>query len=330
MAYCEPMGTPSRLRRITSLLAITTGALTLACSSTAPRATSTAASTSTASASASASPSASTATSSPTDARTPTASATGSATAGATSTTTGTNTPGAAATAVRTAAPAASAAPPPAVTSGRAVEIERGTPSRREVAFTFDCAASSGPTAEILDVLREEGVRTTWFMVGVWVEQHQELTKRIAREHELANHSYWHPDYRDLTDAQIADDMEQLDRQLIALTGKGTKPLWRAPSGARDQRVLEAAARAGWPLHIFWTIGRDANGSTVTGDTGDWRDIPAAEVMANTVKAAGLGPGVIIVSHCDKPSTAAVMRETIQLFRREGLRIVTVSEMLRP
>ena len=52
--------------------------------------------------------------------------------------------------------------------------------------------------------------------------------------------------------------------------------------------------------------------------------------MANTVKAAGLGPGVITVSHCDKPSTAAVMRETIQLFRREGLRIVTVSEMLRP
>ena len=310
MAYCEPMGTPSQLRRVT-LLAIASAVITVACSPGAPRPTPTATSTSAASASVSATPSASAAISNPAAARTPMASTSPTAT----------STP-VAATAVRTA--------PPVATAGRAVEIERGTPTRREVAFTFDCAAGSGPTAEILDVLHEEGVRTTWFMVGVWVEQHQELTKRIAREHELANHSWAHPDYRDLTAADIAADMEQLDRYLIALTGQGTKPLWRAPSGARDQRVLEAAAAAGWPLHIFWTIGRDANGYTVTGDTGDWRDIPASEVMANTVKAAGLGPGVITVSHCDKPSTAAVMRETIQLFRREGLRIVTVSEMLRP
>jgi peptidoglycan/xylan/chitin deacetylase (PgdA/CDA1 family) len=209
------------------------------------------------------------------------------------------------------------------------VEIERGTAARREMAFTFDCAANSGPTDEILRVLREENVRVTWFMVGLWVKDHQELTKVIAREHELANHSWAHPDYRDLTAAEIAADMEELDRYLIALTGKGTKPLWRAPSGARDQRVLEAAAAAGWPLHIFWTIGQDARG-TVTGDTGDWRGIPASEVWANTVRAAGLGPGVITVSHCDAPSTAAVMRDTIRLFRDQGLKIVTVSELLRP
>ena len=39
---------------------------------------------------------------------------------------------------------------------GDTVEIERGTPTRREMAFTFDCAANSGPTEEILRVLREE------------------------------------------------------------------------------------------------------------------------------------------------------------------------------
>ena len=225
-------------------------------------------------------------------------------------------------------APTSTPAPRMAV-PGAAVEIERGTPLRREMAFTFDCAANSGPTDEILRVLREERVSVTWFMVGIWARDHQELTKEIARDHELANHSWAHPDYRDLTNAEIAADLEENERFLIALTGKGTKPLWRAPSGARDQRTLEAAAAAGWPLHIFWTIGSDGRG-TVTGDTGDWRGIPAAEVWANTVRAAGLGPGVITVSHCDSPATAAVMRDTIQLFRREGLRIVTVSELLRP
>jgi len=215
------------------------------------------------------------------------------------------------------------------VVPAQAIEIAHGTPARREIAFTFDCAAHSGPTDEILRVLREERVRVTWFMVGVWARDHQELTKEIAREHEIANHSWAHPDYRDLTAAEIAADLEENERYLLALTGQSTKPLWRAPSGARDQRVLEAAAAAGWPLHIFWTIGQDVRG-TVTGDTGDWRGIPASEVWANTVRAAGLGPGVITVSHCDAPSTAAVMRDTIRLFREQGLRIVTVSELLRP
>ena len=210
-----------------------------------------------------------------------------------------------------------------------AVEIDRGSSGRAEVAFTFDCAANSGPTAEILQVLREEQARVTFFMVGIWARDHVELTKEIARDHELANHSWAHPDYRDLTAAEIAADLEQNERFLVQLTGKSTKPLWRAPSGARDQRVLEAAAAAGWPLHIFWTIGNDRAG-VVTGDTGDWRGIPAAEVLANTKRAVGIGPGVITVSHCDAPSTAEVLRESIRLFRAAGLRVVTVSELLRP
>src|SRR6185369_15167639 len=112
-----------------------------------------------------------------------------------------------------------------------------------------------------------------------------------------------HPDYRDWTNAQITADLQHNEDFLLALTGKSTKPLWRAPSGARDDRVLAAAAAAGWPTHIFWTIAQDANG-TVTGDSGDWRAIPGPEVYANMVRAAGLGGGVITVSHCDADDTA--------------------------
>jgi len=98
--------------------------------------------------------------------------------------------------------------------------------------------------------------------------------------------------------------------------------------GARDDGVLEAAAKAGWPLHIFWTIGQDARG-TVTGDSGDWRGIAGPEVYANTIRAAGLGGGVITVSHCDAQGTADTLRDTIRAYRAQGLRIVTVSELLR-
>jgi len=83
----------------------------------------------------------------------------------------------------------ASASPPPPATRA-AVEIARGNTSGRDIAFTFDCAANSGPTQEILDVLTQENVSVTFFMVGIWARDHQDLTKQIALRHELANHSW--------------------------------------------------------------------------------------------------------------------------------------------
>ena len=232
--------------------------------------------------------------------------------------------------AVPTPTPTPTPAPlPRLIVPDSAVEVDRGTTDRREIALTFNCASRSGPTAEILRVLREEGVRTTWFIVGVWAREHEELTKQIAAEHEVANHSWAHPDYRELTDAEIVADMEQLESFMLALTGQSTKPLWRAPSGARNDRALRAAATAGWPVHVFWTIGRDAAGP-VTGDNGDWRGIPAAEVYANMQRAIALGSGVILVSHCDSEATAQVLRDAIRAARAADMRIVTVSELLRP
>ena len=217
---------------------------------------------------------------------------------------------------------------PLAVPSG-AAEIERGTSARREVALTFDCGWRSDATPEILRILEEEGVVTTWFMMGIWAEAHPELTKRIAAKHELATHSWDHPDYRDLTDAQIAADLKRTDDYLRTFSGRGSAPIWRAPSAARDQRVLDAAARAGFPLHIFWTIGQTSAG-LASGDSLDWTEAPAASVRANLLRAIGLGGGTILVAHCDAESTRDVLREVIREYRKAGLQFVTVSQLLRP
>jgi peptidoglycan/xylan/chitin deacetylase (PgdA/CDA1 family) len=209
-----------------------------------------------------------------------------------------------------------------------AVEIDRGNLERREIAVTFDCGATANGTAEILGILREAKVRTTWFMIGDWVRANPHLARQIAAEHEVAHHSDTHPDYRDLTDAQIAADLERGERTFIEVMGVSSKPLWRAPSGARDNRVLAAAASAGWPLHIFWTLGRDASGP-VTGDSGDWRPFTPQQVSDNMRRAAALGNGVITVSHCDSEQTRLVLADALRAYREQGLRVTTVSEVLR-
>ena len=165
--------------------------------------------------------------------------------------------------------------PTPTVPLGAAGarEIERGSSAVNSIALTFDCGGTANGTAEILAALCEADVSVTFFMIGDWVRAHHELAREIATRHEFVSHSNTHPDYRDLSDAEIATDLEGAERAFIEVTGKTTRPLWRAPR-PRPRAMTAcwpAAARAGWPLHIFWTFGSDALGA-VTGDSGDWRD----------------------------------------------------------
>jgi peptidoglycan/xylan/chitin deacetylase (PgdA/CDA1 family) len=216
----------------------------------------------------------------------------------------------------------------PLLSGTAAREIERGNTERRAIALTFDCGGTAEGTAEILAALREADVSVTFFVIGDWVREHPALAREIAERHELASHSMTHPDYRDLTDAEIATDLKAAERAIFEVTGKTTRPLWRAPSGARDDRVLAAAARVGWPLHIFWTLGSDALGP-VTGDSGDWRDFTPQQVADNMRRAAALGNGAILVSHCDSAQTRAVLPTVLREWRAAGLRVTTVSELLR-
>lgn len=211
----------------------------------------------------------------------------------------------------------------------RPFEIERGNLDRRELALTFDCGGHAQGTAEILAALRDADVRVTFFMIGDWVRAYPDLAREIAARHEIANHSDRHPDYVDLTDEQIVADLDAADRTFREVLGRSARPMWRAPSGSRDGRVLAAAAQGGWPLHVFWTMGRDAQGNLVTGDSGDWRPFTPQQVADNMLRAAAMGNGVITVSHCDSAQTRESLPGVLRELKQRGLRITTVSDVLR-
>jgi len=211
--------------------------------------------------------------------------------------------------------PEPTATPVPNITLA-AGEVVRGNRERPELALTFDCGASGAPTPAILDALRAAGVRVTFFITGRWATMYPELTRRIAAEHEIANHSWSHPDFRELSNAQIVAQIQQADAALQAIAGAATQPLWRAPFGSRDNRILTAVRDAGWPYHIFWSA-----------DSGDWRDISPAEVRRNVGQAAS--NGAIIVQHCGSTQSAAVLGDILADLASRAFRVVSVSELLR-
>jgi len=151
-----------------------------------------------------------------------------------------------------TAARAALTCPTPAT------GIVHDAPGRgRTVALTFD--DGPGPeTPKVLDILRREHVRATFFMIGRNVAARPAMARRVAAEgHMVANHSYSHPSFATLTSAQ---QVAQLDRASdVVQSILGSRPCsFRPPYGATNAATVPAA-RSQRMSTVTWNV-----------DTRDW------------------------------------------------------------
>ena len=88
----------------------------------------------------------------------------------------------------------------------------------KKVAITFDAANAASKTAQILDVLDKYGAKCTFFVIGRYVVNNPDLTREIeARGHELAGHSWDHPDMPSLNNDQI---LKERDRAIARALGQ--------------------------------------------------------------------------------------------------------------
>ncbi|HLC30401.1 MAG TPA: D-alanyl-D-alanine carboxypeptidase family protein [Dehalococcoidia bacterium] len=195
-------------------------------------------------------------------------------------------------------------------------EILRGDAGKPLIALTFDCGSSADPTPAILEALWAYKVKATFFVTGAYADRYPQVVKQIAADgHEIANHTYSHPDLTTLSEAAILDELQRGDAALKALTGRSSKPWMRMPFGVRDGRVLAAVQRVGY-TSIFWTL-----------DSGDWQAGATAKSVADRV-LNNAGNGYIVVQHCGAPQSAEALPTIIQGLRSRGLEMVTVSALL--
>lgn len=195
-------------------------------------------------------------------------------------------------------------------------EVSRGDPGSGMVALTFDAGSVDGPAATILDTLHDRGLKVTCFLTGQWVESYPELARRLAADgHELANHTYYHPDLTQLSDQQIRWELEYTNAVIEARLGRTSRPWFRPPFGARDQRVLAVAEELGY-RSVYWTL-----------DSGDWRTgVTPGAVLRRVL--SNVEAGDIVVHHLASDATAQALPEILDALAARGLRVVTVSELL--
>lgn len=110
---------------------------------------------------------------------------------------------------------------------------------RREDWASFDSRVERN-TDRLLEVLDDQQVRGTFFVLGWTAERHPEMVRRIqAAGHEIGSHSYWHRLVYDLTHDEFRNDLRRSRDVLESITGQPVR-LYRAPSFSITKRSLWA------------------------------------------------------------------------------------------
>ncbi|MCI8660915.1 MAG: polysaccharide deacetylase family protein [Lachnospiraceae bacterium] len=186
-------------------------------------------------------------------------------------------------------------------------------PSKPMVALTYDDGPSKNSTPRILEILRENGGKATFFMVGSRAQKFEATIRQMVEQGcEVANHTYDHTLMTKVDPAELERQLE-LTNQVVANAGGVTPVLMRPCGGATNDAGMGVAGAISMPA-ILWSI-----------DTLDWktRDVDATvSAVLDHVK-----DGDIILMH-DLYDTAAGASEIVipELIRR-GYQLVTVSEL---
>jgi peptidoglycan/xylan/chitin deacetylase (PgdA/CDA1 family) len=196
-------------------------------------------------------------------------------------------------------------------------EVVRGDPATGVVALTFDAGTEgAGSTLQILETLRERTLQVTFFVSGHWVDHNPDLAQQVLADgHEIANHSYSHPDLTRLSDDQIVYELDYTDQVVWDVLGVHSRPYFRPPFGARNRRVLDVAAASGF-RSIYWSL-----------DSGDWLPRATAGAVAGKILRYA-APGDIVVAHVGAQATAQALPAVLDEFALRGWQVGTVSEVL--
>src|SRR5437773_8671703 len=184
------------------------------------------------------------------------------------------------------------------------------------IAMTFDDGPSTTLTPKLLDLLAAHHIKATFFVIGENVAEHPEIVARAAREgHEIANHSWSHPNFGKMSDESVRHQLWQTDDAIKNATGK-RPTLMRPPYGsitAREKHWIHD--ELGYQI-ILWDV-----------DPYDWKRPGPAVVRNRILKETQ--PGSIVLSHDIHPGTIEAMPSTFDALEAKGFKFVTVSELIR-
>jgi probable sporulation protein (polysaccharide deacetylase family) len=191
--------------------------------------------------------------------------------------------------------------------------IYKGHPDKPMVTFIINVAWGNEYLSEMLATLKKHNISVSFFLEGNWVKKNPDLAKMIVSSgHEVGNHSYSHPDMKQLTASRAREQMVKTNEIIEAATGEKCV-LFAPPSGSYRDETIKVADELKM-MTVMWTV-----------DTVDWKK-PSPDVLINRVMTK-IDNGSMVLMHPTE-STAKSLNRLITQIKQKDLKIGTVSELM--
>lgn len=192
-----------------------------------------------------------------------------------------------------------------------------GINSSKQVALTFDDGMDSEITPKILKILKDNGVKGSFFVIGNTVLKHGDIIKEAYENGNLIlNHSYNHIELPKAKDQVIKEEIMKTEDAIYSVIGK-RPDIIRPPYGEIDDNLVKIETELGYKAGVLWST-----------DTLDWSQKDPGNIVKNVID--NVRPGEIILMHAneDKSATVTALPIIIKKLKSLGYEIVTLDKLL--
>lgn len=198
------------------------------------------------------------------------------------------------------------------------IEIINGFKASQEekfIALTFDDGPHRTNTPELLEILKKEGAKATFFVVGNRAEAFPELVGKISEEgHDIGNHSWDHRSLVKSTPNEALESIRKTNDLISGITGKPCE-IVRPPYGATNRQLKNLFRQEEWH-EILWDV-----------DSRDWESKTPEAILWRVMKT--ISPGSIVLMHDIHSHAVSVLPIIIKAFKKSGYEFITITEMIK-
>ena len=183
--------------------------------------------------------------------------------------------------------------------------------------LTFDAGYENGNVTKILDIMRDEGVVGSFFILGNLIDKNPDLVLRMVNEgHIVCNHTINHVNLTNASKEKFNEEVLGLEEKYKELTGKEMSKFFRPPEGTFSENMLKMAQNLGYRT-AFWSF------AYADWDNGAQMKSEAAmdKILEN------LHNGEIMLLHPTSATNAAIMKDLIRELKAQGYRFATLEEI---
>lgn len=194
--------------------------------------------------------------------------------------------------------------------------IIHGDTSKKIIYLTFDDGPDPASTPKILEILRKNNIKSTFFLIGEKVNRYPQIAQQIATDgHDMGNHSYYHSEFKNLDRRKILQEIRMTQSAINSVTGI-TPTLLRPPFGRVHNDVLLSAREEKLNV-VLWSV-----------DPKDFRENITSEKIYKSI-IQNMKNGSIILLHESSNETLKILPDIISYIKNSGFLIMPVSNIIK-